>query len=232
MNKTRFLKTAPRNLNLNRMVGLDFPDEKLVLPGEIGLILEWHIKDSRGRLVPARSGKKRGESFVQQFMQLLYIQMNGIGNNFGYPVSDVNNFRLEMCVDTKSWDTAAPTTNTAYGILIGTGITPPAIADYCIESLIAHGTGAGQMQYGGMTYGLPTATAAVSSFTLVRSFSNNSGGAIAVNEASVYARCYNSMHDNSLCYFYFMLLRDVIAGGILVLDGETMTLNYRYQAAV
>ncbi len=227
-----FLKTAPKNLNLNRIVGLDFPDEKLVLPGEIGLVLEWRVKDPNGRLVLPRSGKKRGESFVQQFIQMLYIQMNGIGNNFGYPVADVNNFRLEMCVSAKNWDTVAATATTTYGILVGTGNTAPTLTDYCIESLIAHGTGAGQVQYGGMTYGLPTATAAVSSFTLVRSFANNSGGDITVNEAAVYARCYNSMQDNSPYYFYLMLLRDVIAGGILLLDGETLTLNYRYQAAI
>ncbi|GAI66501.1 unnamed protein product, partial [marine sediment metagenome] len=53
------------------------------------------------------------------------------------------------------------------------------------------------------------------------------GGAITVNEIALYVKGYKYNVT-----YYFMIIRDVIAGGIAVPAGQTLTVNYREQAAI
>ncbi|GAH71984.1 unnamed protein product, partial [marine sediment metagenome] len=71
--------------------------------------------------------------------------------------------------------------------------------------------------------------ASVSQFTITRNFSNAAvGGDITVNEIGLYVKGYDTEDDT----YYFMIIRDVIAGGIAVPDGQTLTVNYREQVQV
>ena len=116
---------------------------------------------------------------------------------------------------------------TTFGTVVGTGNTAPTINDYVMETPIAHGAGAGQLQYGAVSWGAPSSDASVSQFTITRNFANGSGGDITVNEIGL---IMNSQYgDVELNY---LTVRDVVGGGILVPDGETLTVNYRIQATV
>jgi len=120
------------------------------------------------------------------------------------------------------FDVLAGAASVLFGIIIGTGVTAPDITDDSIETLIAHAT----MNYGAVTFGLPSSDATTSQLTITRNFSNVSGGAVVVNEIALYCRGYDGAAR------YFCIIHDVIGGGISVPNGQTLTVNYRPQAVV
>ncbi len=218
------------------------PYSHLVRPGELGLILELTVKNRQGRVTDKRT--MRGKSFLRQFLELLFIQMSGTytyGSSYTYHqpvtyVKDINGYMRPVAAAIYSYgdifDADAGVASTGYGIVAGTGTTLPNIDDYDLESTIAHGSGAGQMGYGAMTFGLPTSDPTTSHFTLTRDFSNSSGATITVNEVGVRVRANALKYNQGWDTAYFLIIRDVIPGGIDVPNGQTLTVNYREQAAI
>lgn len=74
-----------------------------------------------------------------------------------------------------------------HGIIVGTGVTDNAAADYKIETIIVHGNGVGQLAYSAMTFAAPVVLGSVSSYGLSRLLTNNSGGDITITEVALYA---------------------------------------------
>ena len=216
--------------------------ERLVKPGELGLILELTVKNKDSRVTDRRV--MRGKSFVRQFLELLFIQMSGTytkGSSYAYHqpvtyVKDINGYLRPVVASLYSYgdifDADAGVGSTDYGIVAGAGTTLPNIEDFDLESIIAHGSGSGQMGYGAMTFGLPTSDPGTSHFTLTRDFSNSSGATITVNEVGVRVRANALKHNQSWDTAHFLIIRDVILGGIDVPNGQTLTVNYREQAAI
>jgi hypothetical protein len=110
------------------------------------------------------------------------------------------------------------------------------INDYKVETIINHGAGAGQMQYGAVTFGAPADDGVTSQCTVTRNFANASGGAITVNEITMVIQMFtptqNDSHGQWPYQQNFCILRDVIAGGVAVPNGDTLTVNYRPQAVI
>lgn len=209
------------------------PDHELFLPGEVGAVLELKVKRKDGSIREHRVMKSK--SYVRQFLELLLVQMNMVPESHPMSIRDTGNNLREIAFSNWTFGSNAPVGDDTYGIMVGTGTTAPTIDDYKLEAQIAHGTGAGQMQYGDVAFGLPTASGSVSHFTVTRDFANASGGTITVNEIALYVRALSSEPG----YYYkresiwaFMIIRDIITGGIDVPDGETLTVNYRQQAAI
>jgi hypothetical protein len=69
---------------------------------------------------------------------------------------------------------------------------------------------------------------------LTRVFSNASGDAIMVYELGVYVNGYGARPDAGQLrgLFRFMTIRDVIGIGIVIQNGESLTVNYRFQGVV
>ena len=82
------------------------------------------------------------------------------------------------------------------------------------------------MNYSAVTFGTPAADATTSQITITRNFANVSAGSVVVNEIALYCCAY----DTGATLRYFCIIRDVIAGGITVPNGQTLTVNYRPQA--
>jgi hypothetical protein len=219
------------------------PDHELLMPGEMGAILEWEVRDKDGRLaVDSRTGmynhdKRKSESFVRQFLELMAAVFSHVSDARPISVRDTSNVLKNI---TTTRDTYAGVYHriflcpaalgvTTYGIVAGTGAVAPTINDYALGTLIAHGVGAGQLSYSAMTYGTPAADASTSHFTCTRNLANNSGGAITVNEIGLYVQAYETP---AYITSYHMILRDVIGGGINVPNGQTLTINYRPIATV
>jgi predicted outer membrane repeat protein len=206
----------------------------VLLPGELGLALELTVKDKNGKVTEHRVQKS--ESFLAQFLQLLYVQMTYQPDSI-MSVRDTSN----VLRDVKSYlstgtgnrnvtfDMANVANDTTFGILVGTGNTAPTITDYMMETLIAHGVGAGQLQYGAVTFGAPASDATTSQITVTRNFANGSGGAITVNEIGLACR---AVYGTGTSIENFLIVRDVIGGGINVPNGQTLTVNYRPQATI
>jgi hypothetical protein len=107
------------------------------------------------------SGKRKANCFVLQFLQIICAYFkNGdvtpvkdvtgtnrtIGNPGGY------NKEFYMRVD-------APSGDSSYGIVVGTGTTTPTNADYKLESQCTHGTGANQFLHGSVGLTTPQVAA-------------------------------------------------------------------------
>lgn len=202
----------------------------LLEPGEFGLMLDWKVISPNGQITS--QGSKKSESFVRQFLDLLQVQFALASYNCPVSTRDTGNTLRDVVAGCTANDGTFPCNGGAgvvtHGIVVGTGSTAPTISDYVMETLIAHGVGAGQLQYGAVTYGAPASDATTSQFTITRNFANGSGGAITVNEAGLYVRAL----DSGYTVRYFMTVRDVIGGGISVPNGQTLTLNYRPQAVI
>ncbi|MBA7677148.1 hypothetical protein ES703_85397 [subsurface metagenome] len=195
----------------------------LLVPGEMGAVLELTVKDKDGRVTDHRL--MRSKSFVRQFLELLWIQAYQVPELICMDVRDTSNVVQDICESGYTFAANAGDTDDTFGPIVGTGTTAPTIDGYAIETKIAHGVGAEDLQYGTVTWGAPTSDATTSQFTITRDFANASGGAITVNEVALYVKAWDDGH-------YFMIIRDKITGGIAVPNGQTLTVNYREQAVV
>lgn len=201
----------------------------LLEPGEFGAVLELIVSDPKtGKITEHRVMKSK--SFVQQLLQLLYAKM--ALSPVSAPVANVrdttNNLRSVVNAYQSAagltFDVNAAITVITYGIVIGTGALAPTISDFQLGTPIAHAT----MNHSAMTFGTPAADATTSQVTLTRNFTNVSGAPVTVNEIALYCRAT----DSGGAIRYFMVIRDVIAGGMAVPNGQTLTANYRPQVVI
>ena len=192
--------------------------------GEFGAMLDFTVTDKNGKITS--QGSMKSESYVKQFLQLLYVAMSGLVSQL-ISIQDIGNVTRTPIRDPNIFLTNGNSGDTTFGIVVGTDTTPVTITDYALVAPVAHGTGSGQVQYGGVAYGAPSADSTTSQLTITRNFANTSGALITVNEIALYCKAADG---NTL--FYFMIIRDIISGGIDIPDGQTLTVNYRPQAAI
>ncbi len=196
----------------------------LLVHGEVGAALELTVKDKNNKVTDHRIMESR--SFVRQFLELLFVEFNKLPPKAALLMKDIGGFPRYIREGYRNFDCAGGVGDLARGIMVGTGTTTPTIDDYRLEATIAHGLSAGQLQYGGVTFGLPASDPTTSQFTITRDFANASGGDITVSEIGLYVVGWDGSAR------YFMVIRDVITGGIVVPNGQTLTVNYREQAVV
>ncbi len=211
------------------------PDHLIFAPGELGAILEWTVTGKDGKVKEHRTVKSK--SYVRQFFDLLMVQMNSVTELVPATIRDTGNIERDICVSAFNFACNAVANIDSYSIQVGTGNTAPTLNDYKLQTQIAHGSGAGQLQYGGVSFGLPTSDAVQSHFTATRNFSNQSGNPITVYEIGLVVKGdipepWQVWKTNIAVQYNFLTIRDVIAAGISILNGETLTINYRQVANV
>ncbi len=92
-----------------------------------------------------------------------------------------------------------------FGLLVGTGTTAAAKDDDSIETKIADGTGAGELEHAVMVISAATAISGGYRVTLSRQFDNNSGGDITVKECGIVTQC----RDTGNAVKYALIIRDL-----------------------
>ena len=210
------------------------PDHIVFQPGEMGAVLELTVRKKDGTIREQRV--RKAESFVRQFLDLLMMQAAMTNEMSWHEIRDVGNILRAIAFSGLTFATNGAANDDTYGVMVGTGNTAPTINDHALETKIDDGVAAGEMQYGGVTYGLPTASATESHFTITRDFSNASGGDITVEEIGIYVKAMaawiiqSNDRTSGAPDLIFMTIRDVVGGGITIPNGETLTVNYRLQA--
>ena len=195
---------------------------------KIELLYRVLVHDKTGKVVK-RTRWRKSKSFVLQFM--MFVERNLHGNILA-TLDTGNVSRTVPSTASAGWTFHAVTCNSGdnddnFGIVIGTGVTPPENDDYALETQIAHGTGAGQLDYGAHNW---TATAIVGAnvdLVVSRSFYNGSGSTVTVNEIGIYVKSYSAATP-----YYFCVVRDVLAAGVDVLDTQTLTVQYTLRTTV
>lgn len=188
------------------------------------------LKD--GKVV--KTVKKKGNGFLKNFMALLCgLLFDNIATaNIRDTTGTYYDARVRYYAADDTFRNAHAEAGegiTDRGILVGTGTTPPAPTDYSLESLIEHGTGAGQMYY----YATNVVGISVSdneiSFDVVREIANQSGADITVYEIGL-AIYYYYVEDGTPYNLNVLLIRDVISDGITVPNGQSLRITYRIKA--
>jgi hypothetical protein len=164
--------------------------------------------------------KRRDDPAVENFMKwLFYALINTAQGSVGmYDITGT--LRTVTWYDTTRAQVNGPAGNTNYGIVAGTGTNAVTMTDYALQTLIAHGTGSGQLSYGAVSFGSPTTSGKTRYFEFQRALTNSSGNTITVNEIGVY------IYPTSQSYYY-MFLRDVLPSGVQVDNGQVLTIKYR-----
>ena len=138
---------------------------------------------------------------------------SGCGSNSRNPhnLSQNDNTTFSLCTDN--------------GIQIGTGTNVVTPTDYALQTQIASGTSATQMEYfSSGVLNAVTVSGSNASFAVERIFRNSSSGSITVNEVGLYGTMNGSVADD-----HFQFIRDIVSGGQVVADGEYLRVIYTVQ---
>lgn len=212
------------------------PDKRLFLPGEVGAMLSWTVSDPKtGKII--RQGEQKSKSYLQQFTQLLMVAMNMVPENT--PIADIrdtSNTLKEVSHNYMTFLATALANDSTFGVQVGMDVTVPTITNYRLLNQCAHGVGLNQFQHGAVTFGLPTSDALKSYFVTTRVFTNGSGNPITVFELGLAVKAntpspFTIATAPALTPGIFLILRDVVGGGIVVNNGQALTVNYQQQAA-
>lgn len=109
-----------------------------------------------------------------------------------------------------------------FGIQLGTGATAVDRDDNALDTLIADGSGSGQLDYLATTFSASVAITDGFRFTISRQVNNNSGGAIAVEEIGLALLHRISGPATAL----FLCLRDLVSESIP--NGESRIFRYHW----
>jgi hypothetical protein len=181
----------------------------------IKIFINCKITDKYGNVVSEK--EQQANSLVKAFSVFLRTMFAGLTES----VLDTSNASNTYNGASTSTCVAAATITTA-GIVIGTGTDAVTISDYALQTKIAHGSSTDQMQYGTQTFDASvTVSGSDCYFQMARVFTNASGGTITVKEAAIYTTNGG---------YKFMLDRTLLDQAVT--DGQTLTLQYKFQISV
>lgn len=191
------------------------------------LFYQLEVHEANGRLV-RRTRRRRAHSFLgamAQFMEAT-IAVRQVPN-----VRDITN--TLRTIDHPGFIqnqfmfigvTAAG--SLARGIVVGTGSTAVVATDFNLETLVAEGSGSGQLNYSAEA--VPsnvTSSSTTASLTFTRTASNNSGASITVREIGL--RCFFTQGSNT-----FQIIRDVLPSAEVVGVGQVLSVTYTIRISV
>jgi hypothetical protein len=197
-------------------------------------VIEFEVIDKDGKLI--EKGKLPAKSWVGNIVGLisgLISLWNSAGSSYyGTPLSrtdltDTGGTARGIGISSGTavsvlMGGCAPVGETTGGIVVGSSDLPVSIGQFTLQSLISHGTGSGQLQYGATTVESLNKNSTWY-FRIIRTFTNGSGATVTVREIGLYIRLG---YASSPYYYSCMLARDVPTSAINVPNGSTLTLRY------
>lgn len=184
------------------------------------------VKDINGK-IKYDSGLVPSHSFTIAFLQHIY----GALNTIAVSIQDVGDAARSVGAPddyqlARNELKAGDNTST-YGLVVGTGAGAESNTDYALGTQIAHGVGAGQLDYGAHSFTAPSVVGSNVDMIVSRDFYNGSGGSITVTEVGGYTRS-----RVGAAYNYFCVLRDLLDTSVPVANTETLTLQYTLRTTV
>jgi hypothetical protein len=174
-------------------------------------------RDKQGKIV-ARL-RSEAKSWLKQWSQLIYGGMSGVAQT----VTDTGGTGRSQSVTYDLLGVAALVGDATRGVVVGIGTTPVTINDYRLESQIAHGLGAGQLDHQATQIIYPPVVSGSECyFQIKRIFVNGSGGGISVNEIAIYGGITST--------YEACIARDVLVGTVDIPDGGSITVIYSVKA--
>jgi len=162
------------------------------------------------------------QSFIQHLVNILYVQ--GSTLSLGSQSDTGGTLRTILAAtNSMSFNANGVIADSAMGIVVGTGTNAVTVTDTKLQTQIAHGVGAGQLQYGASSFLSPVTSGSDRYFEVTRTFTNSSGSDITVNEIGIYI-------NNGTSNFKFCVERTL--NTFTVLNGGAKTITYRIKVTV
>lgn len=141
-------------------------------------------------------------------------------------VKDVNGNNQTLDHDGSSRPLELALDDTQTGIFVGTGSTAADKDDFKLETEIAQGSSSGQFTHqDNVAYQGALGTSTGFTVLVERTFQNDSGGSITINEVGT--KCeMDRQAGGGVSHSRFLLVRDVLATGVVVLDTEAVVVRY------
>jgi hypothetical protein len=206
-------------------------EEKAKKTGEVrlGIAYDVEVRDKDGKLISKEKGKS--DPFTTWFITMLrsffYGDSSMADQTVGLYATDGASHDFYLKTTTGKGHVAIAGNAGAgvdtYGIQVGTSNTAFNKNQYALQAKIAHGTGAGQLQYLASSVETVTAEDSIERFRVVRGFTNGSGSTITVKEIGLVI----ANQKEGLTLYNFLMARDVLTTPQDVPDGSTLTIRYR-----
>ncbi len=211
--------------------------QKLHIPiPEAFLTLEVFDKD--GKLIQRH--RQRSHSWTRNAYNLLFTQVAGkgmTGDGYGAgklsikepdtTVNDTDGLAISIGTDPDSVGTGyrEGAGHIVHGILVGSGTNAEDFEDYVLQTPIAEGTGANELNHAQSELNAYSYVGLVGTNTLVRYFNNNTVGetSVDVNEVCLAAAGYTGT------YVYFITSRDHLASTVTVPSTGQLKVTYTIQ---
>jgi hypothetical protein len=118
------------------------------------------------------------------------------------------------------WNMNNSSTTNSYGIVVGISTDAESFESYSLKTIVASGTGAGQLSHIAQSGNSVTYTAGTKTWAIVitRLFNNNSGGTISIAETAIY--------EKTITNLYYMVCRDLLGVAVDVVDTAQLTVTY------
>lgn len=190
----------------------------------VQLLLRAVVKDPDGKII-SDTGKKPAKSFVIQFLEFIYALQSGVATTATATDGTEDMIYTINQPSTEIFNIKAPINEDGYGIVVGTGDTPVTNTDYVLETQLTEGLGVGNITHGEQVVGTAAVVGANVDLEITRTFINDTGSNITVNEAGVYVMIVAMT-------FIHCILRDIIAGGVVLPDKCSLTIIYTMRTTV
>ena len=183
--------------------------------------------DKNGRLIEVV--KKPLNSYVQNHIDYLRAQWSGTNSGVTNLSGTSRNVQTSGGGST-GWYTkfvvAAGVADDSYGLVVGTGTNAVAISQTALQTKILHGDVSAKLNHGSVSVGNPATVGSTRQFTIARTFTNNSGADITVEEIGLYAQFYYSSSTMDITMIERSLLHYVIP------NGQSASFTYTISATV
>lgn len=174
--------------------------------------ITWEVRDRTGRLLSFET--QHPNSYVQHLVNTLYIQFAQVNLATQKDTSDAN--QTMSINQNPNMSVIAANLDGNFGLVVGTGgATAVAIDQTKLVTKIAHGNTSGLLSHGTTTVTAPSTVSTTRSFTIQRTFTNNSGGTVTVSEIGIYLK---------IGTYIFMIERAISTKAIT--NGTSGTLTY------
>jgi hypothetical protein len=189
--------------------------------GRLRLLITIIGRDKNGKITHRKTIE--AHSYVLAMIDGLYVCMaqatqymnNTAGSSKGVVAGNYQQFPAN-----------AGSGDNTFGIVVGTGTAAVTISDYHLQTIIANGTGSGQLQYGSVSFASPSTTGTTRQFTISRTFTNGSGASITVNEVALYVK----FEVSGPTVDYFCVERSLLT--FTITSGSSETVIYTIKATV
>lgn len=157
---------------------------------------------------------KKANSLLKGFIQALAAQMSDISQT----ITDTGNIGRASAKSLYNLTCNAGAGATTFGLLIGTNSTPVIMTDYKLGTPVTT-----NIAHGNVTFAVENPDANTWRLAIARTFTNNTGSALGVEEAALYT--YFSASQYIICI-------DRTLYQVSVGAGVTLTLTYRITATL